>query len=1518
MPNADVVWIDVLPSMRQFGDQLNRGVGTASAQAGERAGQDFGGSFQRTAVSSVEAASEKMAAALRKTEDAAGKVRVAEAALEGVRAKTNATQAQIVAAEERLASARRAADAANANLETSTKRVAEAQERAAASTREQADAMGEASTKAGLYERSMEKVKGAMGSLAGIAAGAGAGLAATFWSNVGRDKDQDRLTAQLGLDPMQALAAGKAAGALFRGAYGESLEDVNAAVGAVMSSISGMRNASQADLQAVSGAALDIADAFEIDVQTSAQTAGIMVQNGFAKTGMEAMDLLTVAFQRVPAAMREELPDIINEYGTYFSQMGFSGDQAFSLLVNAASNGQIALDKTGDAVKEFQIRSTDMSKTSVAAYDTLGLSAEQMANDILAGGERARGATTTIAKGLLEIEDPAERANTAIALFGTPLEDIGVNKVPVFLQSLIDSGAGMEGVEGAATGLGTTLADNFGTKMEAAKRTAIGFVQDGLMSLTGGFSAGAASSDGWKGALERGGVAVRGVWDIVKGFFAVFSGGDASGLERFGTSTMGAVVSVGEAARAVYDEVTGSFKAFAAAWKYNDGDITSSGMPGMFERLGYYAHQAWDVLTGSVIPALSSVATFLADNTWIIGGLVAAWAGYRAAMVISTAVTFAQTASQYGLSYALAEGGKAAKVYTAVQWLMNASVMGFPLVWIVAALAAVVAAIVLLWKNSETFRDIVTAVWGAVQSAISFAWERVIKPAFSALLDYWRLVAEGIAWAWENVVQPAWRAVGSAAEWLWNDVLRPAFAAIGSAWGALLDGVKWAWSNVLQPTWNVLSGVALELLRVLTVLVFLPIAAGWLALTEGAKWAWENVLRPAWSAVQAGAQFLWERVLSPVFGFIQDRWNTLVNNAKWAWENVLRPAWAAVEAGARWLWERALSPIFTWIGDRWDTVLRAMKTVYETVIRPVWTLFENAIGSVKTAFGTAVDGMKVAWDRIQGIAAKPINFVVRTVLRDGLFKAWNWVLEKLGITTWKVDTNSSWLQGIAGYATGGKVDGFSPTKTADNVPAWLTAGEWVHPVDSVRYYGRETMARIQNREIDPAALQYLATGGPVGFDSLVPGYANAGELFRTIKAAFPRANLNSSYRAGDPGYHGRNMAVDLGESGFAGGNGRAYLADMNRWIYDNFGKSTELIYNGAGDDRPNLKNGANLAYSAAIQAQHKNHVHWVAGSSSVGSYATKAQGPGFWDRVGSAAGAAVDFVLPDWVQGLWSTVTDAKNWLTGKLTGPLGELGANGGNGPLGGWLKEMVGKLPGAMWDKISGTVSGLFSGGSSNDEAVAQTAASGDVKGAVQQAFSTPNSWHTGGQWTAVDNIISKESGWNPKAKNPSSTASGLFQHIDATWKSYRPASANRYGSMRDAPVGDQAIAGRNYIAARYGDPAAAWRYWQANRHYATGGQVLPTFHTGGHTRGWTDEHAAMLAPDERVFSPAQDDYWRRFVDSISLDAPAGRPSVQQLAEKIEVHANDRDQGLEIVDRLWHKVQVADRGGVYLPPLP
>lgn len=76
------------------------------------------------------------------------------------------------------------------------------------------------------------------------------------------------------------------------------------------------------------------------------------------------------------------------------------------------------------------------------------------------------------------------------------------------------------------------------------------------------------------------------------------------------------------------------------------------------------------------------------------------------------------------------------------------------------------------------------------------------------------------------------------------------------------------------------------------------------------------------------------------------------------------------------------------------------------------------------------------------------------------------------------------------------------------------------------------------------------------------------------------------------------------------------------------------------------------------------------------------------------------------------------------------------------------------------------------------------------------------------AIKWIINMESGGNPNAENPNSTAYGLMQLKDETWE--------LCGSAKTSDPVQQIVAGIDYIKQRYGTAENAKTFWQQNNWY------------------------------------------------------------------------------------------------------
>ncbi len=79
---------------------------------------------------------------------------------------------------------------------------------------------------------------------------------------------------------------------------------------------------------------------------------------------------------------------------------------------------------------------------------------------------------------------------------------------------------------------------------------------------------------------------------------------------------------------------------------------------------------------------------------------------------------------------------------------------------------------------------------------------------------------------------------------------------------------------------------------------------------------------------------------------------------------------------------------------------------------------------------------------------------------------------------------------------------------------------------------------------------------------------------------------------------------------------------------------------------------------------------------------------------------------------------------------------------------------------------------------------------------------------QFSCLENLWGRESGWNPDAQNPSSTAYGIPQFLDSTWAGTGIAKTSNGFRQIDA--------GLIYLDSRYGSPCGGWAHSQATGWY------------------------------------------------------------------------------------------------------
>jgi hypothetical protein len=117
---------------------------------------------------------------------------------------------------------------------------------------------------------------------------------------------------------------------------------------------------------------------------------------------------------------------------------------------------------------------------------------------------------------------------------------------------------------------------------------------------------------------------------------------------------------------------------------------------------------------------IEKVAGFLRDHSAAAQAVVAALgAGLVAFKLITTAV----------------------KVYTAVQTALNFVLSANPIGLVIIAIAALAAGVIVAYKKSETFRNVVKGAFDAISAAARFMWNNVVAPVIRFLLEAFSKVA---------------------------------------------------------------------------------------------------------------------------------------------------------------------------------------------------------------------------------------------------------------------------------------------------------------------------------------------------------------------------------------------------------------------------------------------------------------------------------------------------------------------------------------------------------------------------------------------------------------------------------------------------------------------------------------------------------------------------------------------------------------------------------------------------------
>ncbi len=207
---------------------------------------------------------------------------------------------------------------------------------------------------------------------------------------------------------------------LYADNYGNDKNDIAESIAEVKQQLGEI---SPDELEKVTENALLLRDTFEFDVNESIRAAK-MLMSQFEISADEAYTLIAQGAQN-GLNKNGDLLDTINEYAVHYDQLGYSAEEFFNSLSNGTAAGTFSVDKLGDAMKEFGIRTKDTADSTTEGFSLIGLDADEMRQKFAEGGEAAKQAAQETIDALFALDDKVIQNQAGVDLFGTMWEDLG-------------------------------------------------------------------------------------------------------------------------------------------------------------------------------------------------------------------------------------------------------------------------------------------------------------------------------------------------------------------------------------------------------------------------------------------------------------------------------------------------------------------------------------------------------------------------------------------------------------------------------------------------------------------------------------------------------------------------------------------------------------------------------------------------------------------------------------------------------------------------------------------------------------------------------------------------------------------------------------------------------------------------------------------------------------------------------------------------------------------------------------
>ncbi|WNX86041.1 phage tail tape measure protein [Agathobaculum sp. NTUH-O15-33] len=267
---------------------------------------------------------------------------------------------------------------------------------------------------------------------------------------------------------------------------------------------------------------------------------------------------------------------------------------------------------------------------------------------------------------------------------------------------------------------------------------------------------------------------------------------------------------------------------------------------------------------------------------------------------------------------------------------LNAVMLANPIMLIIAAIAALVAAFIYLWNTNEDFRQFWIDLWENIKEVAIAVW--------NAIKEFFVAVWEGI----KSVAETVWNALASFFTGLWEGIKTVFTTAVTAI------------STFLSTTWNTIKTVVTT--------VFTAI---------------QTFFTTVWNTIST----IVTTVVTAIQTFLTTAWNaikTAITTVLTAIQTVVTTVWNAISTFIATI----ITAIQTFLTTAWNTI----KTVITTVLNAIKTVFTTIWNAIKTVITTVVNGIKntitTVWNNIKSTVSSVVNGI-KSAVSNAFSAMWN-------------------------------------------------------------------------------------------------------------------------------------------------------------------------------------------------------------------------------------------------------------------------------------------------------------------------------------------------------------------------------------------------------------------------------------------------------------------------------------------------------------------------------------------------